>query len=159
MKKYFYLALLLLCCLSSNTLADVTKLQCTKDARTARQTAIQTAQTNFQDALTSCRGPCFEACKSTFETCVSPFRTAGKECIAAAELAFATSISACQTSTACGTPKQCFANRDFQLCLVDPRVLRRTTVQACNKAESDGVKTAACFATRKTCNKACEPKK
>ena len=157
MKLFLFLSFC--CCLSTTVFADVTKNQCEKDARNTRQTAITTAQSTYQDALTSCRGPCFEACKNTFETCVGPFRTAGKECVNAAEVVFATSLAACQTSTGCVTPKACFANRDFQLCLVDPRVLRRTTVQACNKTESDGVKAEGCFAARKTCNKACEPKK
>ena len=151
--------LTLCCCLCTTVFADVSKNQCEKDSRNTRKAALTAAQSAYQDALTSCRGPCFEACKNTFETCVGPFRTAGRDCVNAAELVFATSISTCQTSTSCGTPKQCYANRDFQLCLVDPRVLRRTTVQACNKTESDGVKAAGCFAARRTCNKACEPKK
>ena len=160
MKRNFLICLTLLCCLCSNLFAaDSTKLQCSKDARETRNTAIKSAQAAYQDALTGCRGPCFEACKNTFETCVGPFRTSAKECITAAETAFAASLAACKTSTNCETSKQCFANRDFQLCLVDPRVLRRTTVQACNKAESDGIKNAACIANRKTCNKACEPAK
>ena len=149
------LSLAALCCLSTSSFADVSKNQCTNDARTARFNAISTAQSTYQDALTSCKGPCFEACKTTFETCVAPFHTAAKECIAAAETAFATAISTCQTTTNCGTPKQCYINRNFQLCLVDPRVLRRTTIQACNKTESTGIKTAGCAAAKKTCNKAC----
>jgi hypothetical protein len=161
MKRCLSISFIFLCCLCSNAFAATNseKLQCSKDARDTRNTAIRSAQTAYQDALTGCRGPCFEACKTTFESCVGPFNATAKQCITDAETAFAASFTACQTSTSCGTPKQCYANRDFQLCLVDPRVLRRTTVQACNKAEKEGIKTAACFANRKACNKACEPAK
>jgi hypothetical protein len=149
------LACFVLCLFTTSSFADVSKKQCVADATKAKDDSIAEARTIFSSAVTACKGPCYEACRSAFNSCVAPLRATREECVSSAELVFSNSVASCKTSTECGNNSACYANKAFQTCLVDPRVLRRVSIRSCNLTAAAGIKSAQCERVRNACNKTC----
>lgn len=154
MKKFGLVLGVVVLLLSKVAAADVSRALCLADANKARTAAVASARETFENAVSACRGPCFESCRSTWQSCVAPFRSTREQCVASAEGVFAAAVASCKTTVGCTT--RCFTNRDFQLCLVDPRVTRRTAVNSCYSTESQGIKGAGCNAALKSCKSACK---
>jgi hypothetical protein len=150
-----FAALALLAIVAGVAAADVSRRQCIADAAAAQRSAISVARESFENAVESCRGPCQESCVNAWRTCVAPARTTRESCVNAAEATFRDAVAACRTSVGCGSGGACFRNREFQLCLVDPRVARRTAVRACLTAERATLLAAGCKSTLRSCTRAC----
>jgi hypothetical protein len=135
--------------------ADVSRRQCIADAASARKEAVDAAKEAYDQALAGCRGPCFESCVTTQRECAAPARETRESCQNNAQTTFNAAIAACRESVGCGQGVGCFANRDFQSCLVDPRVARRQAIAGCNSAYRNTLKTAGCKNGFNSCARGC----